>query len=1043
MVTPIFIIATGLGLAFALGFIPKNNLNLTAVLSILGLLFMNFISGQWLFHYLSGHSAQEFIFTAGAVPPFSITLKMGLNEAVITLLINLVGLLSGIYLLDKLKSIGRNAFMIFLVLIMALNVIIMTQDLFNLFVFLEIASIATAGLMLLDQNLKTLSAGFKYLLATSLIAGIFLIGTIFIYYFGGSLFLGDLTAIALLPVKGVSVAFFLLLISIILELKPFPANGWGLDVYQTANPGLSAVISGGTATAMLFALYKIMPLGTIAHLDILIWVGLLTFVASNLMGLKQTDARRLLGYSSIGQIGLMISIIGMKPYVGFDIQLILLAILVTHFMAKAGFFWLSGIAGTTDIKKWGIIRKHPEMLFLMGTFVFALIGFPPFPSFFGKWQLIIELSSTGHFLWLGLILFGSLIEGVYLFRWFGYAVKKEADPATQIDIRPNKTLPTIIFAVFLYGIGYLLSHYFPMGDTINWLPLAFIAILFALDFLPAWIKNIISIAGLSYYTYLILPEQQGLYFIFAFIFLIGGLLTLIPGFTNKGKRIGFYPVTMIMFLGMGMLIDADNLLQFFFGWELMTAGSYFLIIRGKRSMPHALSYMLFSLGGAYLIFAAFALAYTGSGSIMMESLSNMGIYGGIAYTLLAIGFMTKTASLGLHIWLPGAHAEAESDVSPMVSAILLKAGVLGLIITFLAMGGVHSEYMTLPYVLGWLGALTALVGNMAAAFQEDAKRLLAYSSIGQLGYILFAFAMMTHLGWLTGLGYSLAHFSYKAMLFMGIGGIVLRLGTHNMYEMGGLIKKMPFTFISVLFAIIALAGIPPLVGFAGKWLFYNAIIEKGWYFQGTIILFAGIIAFLYSFRILYSVFLGQLKDEHRQVREAPIWYLIPQYVLLLAIFVFSARPQWLFEPLGAMLAPIFPEGQLVWTESGTALSNLGYFNGSWIMYIIGLMFVMVFTWLYVQNRKAKKVKQFNIVYAGERPERPETTHMAYNMYSGYNKALGFITAAGVTRFWDWLSEHVTAVGDSMRKIYSGNGQTYVFHIIIFVIIVYLFSNGGF
>ena len=500
---------------------------------------------------------------------------------------------------------------------------------------------------------------------------------------------------------------------------------------------------------------------------------------------------------------------------------------------------------------------------------------------------------------------------------------------------------------------------------------------------------------------------------------------------------------MIMFIGMCMLIEAENLLQFFFGWELMTAGSYFLIIRGKRSMPHALSYMLFSLGGAYLIFSAFGIAYAASGNILMTSLETMGALGGIAYTLLAIGFMTKTASLGLHIWLPGAHAEAESDVSPMVSAILLKAGVLGLIITFLAMGGINSEFTTLPYILGWVGALTALVGNMAAAFQEDAKRLLAYSSIGQLGYILFAFAIMTHMGWLTGLGYSLAHFSYKAMLFMGIGAVVIRLGTHNMYEMGGMIKKMPFTFISVLFAIIALAGIPPLIGFAGKWFFYNAIIEKGWYFQGTIIFFAGIIAFLYCFRILYSVFLGQLKDEHRKVKEAPIWYLIPQYILLISIFIFSAKPEWIFKPLGAILAPYFPEGQLIWNEGGTAFSEIGYFNGSWIMYIIGIMFVMIFAWLFIQNRKAKKVKQFNIVYAAERPERPETTHMAYNMFAGYNRALGFITAPGITRFWDWITEHVAALGDSLRKIYSGNGQTYVFHIILFVIVVYLFSNGGF
>lgn len=1043
MVTPIIIIATGLGLAFALGFIPKKHIQLTGLLSILGLAFMTFISGQWLFHYLSSPETEEYVFTAGAQPPFAISLLMGQAEALITLLINVAGLLSAVYMFDKLRNTGRNAFIIYLVLIMALNVIIMTRDLFNLFVFLEITSIATAGLMLLERNLKTLSAGFKYLIATSLIAGVFLIGTIFIYYFGGSLFIENLTAAGLGGIKAASVAVFLLVISILLELKPFPANGWGLDVYQSANPGLSAIISGGTATAMLYALYKVIPLGNMETFDILIWVGIISFVGSNLMGLKQNNARRLLGYSSIGQIGLMVAVLGLSAYLKEHTWIILLSLLITHFLAKAGFFWLTGIINTKNINNWGKLRKHPELLFLMGTFVFALIGFPPFPSFFGKWQLIMELSASGQFAWIIAILFGSLIEGVYLFRWFGYAVKKESDDISQPDIRPGKTFPVILFGVMLYGIGYLASEWFPGGASLNWLPLAFIAILFALDFLPALVKNIISIAGLGYYAYTIIPEQEGLYLVFAFIFLIGGILTLIPGFTHKGQRIGFYPVAMMMFAGMGLLIEANNMLEFFFGWELMTAGSYFLIIRGKRSMPHALSYMLFSVAGAYLIFIAFGMAHAVNGSLLLTALEGLGNLGGWAYSLLAVGFMTKTASLGLHIWLPGAHAEAESDVSPMVSAILLKAGVLGLIITFMAMGGANSEYTTLPYILGWLGAFTALAGNIAAAFQEDAKRLLAYSSIGQLGYILFALAMMTHLGWLTAMGYSLAHFAYKAILFLGIGAVVIRLGTHNMFEMGGMIKKMPFTFISVLMAIIALAGIPPLVGFAGKWLFYNAVITKGWYFQGTIIFFAGIIAFLYCFRLLYSVFLGQLKDEHRMVKEAPVWYLIPQYLLLISLMVFSARPQWLFQPLGDMLAPIFAEGQLVWNEGGTAFSSLGYWNGSWTMYVIGIMFVMIFAWLWVQNRKAKKIKQFNIVYAGERPERPETTHSAYNMFAGYNRALGFLVAPGITRFWEWVSEHVTALGDSLRKVYSGNGQTYVFHIVLFIVVVYLFSNGGF
>ncbi len=351
--------------------------------------------------------------------------------------------------------------------------------------------------------------------------------------------------------------------------------------------------------------------------------------------------------------------------------------------------------------------------------------------------------------------------------------------------------------------------------------------------------------------------------------------------------------------------------------------------------------------------------------------------------------------------------------------------------------GHNPEAGNITYILGWLGALTALIGNLGAVFQEDAKRLLAYSSIAQLGYILFALAIMTHLGWLAALTYSVNHFMYKAILFLAIGAVVLRVGTHNMYEMGGLIKRMPFAFIAVLIGIIALAGIPPLSGFAGKWLFYNAIIDKGWYFQGAIVLFSGIIAFLYLFKLIYSVFLGQLKDNLRQVKDISIWFIIPIYILIIGIMIFSAKPQWVLQPMGDLLTAYFPEGGLTW-DGGMATTYLGYWNGSGIMVTIIVMFVLLFGWLFMLSRKAQKIEQFNIVYAAERPFKPETTHVSYNIFAGYNKALGFLVAPMITAFWNIMDSIVHSLSGFLRRIYGGNGQVYVAHVLLFIVIVYLF-----
>jgi len=1042
MVEPVYIVASGLGIAFLLGLINKAGKNPAGGVMLLALAFMTLVSLQWMSSVVFAGNSPHYTFTAGFQPPFSISLMMGEKEAFFTTLVNLIGLLGGIYLWERFHKQGVNTMIVYLLLFVGLNVVVMTRDLFNLFVFLEISSVAITGLVLLQREHKAITAGFKYLVATGIISGILLIGIIFIYQYGGSLYIDDIIAANLTAVKGGMVAIFLVLIAIALELKPFPANGWALDLYQGAHPGVAALVSGAFASAMVFVLYKLLPIAGGQWQTMFATLGALTFVGSNLLGIKQNQSQRLLGYSSVGQIGLLVMVVGLAQFLGDRLTLIAYGLLISHYLAKAGLFWLAGVLDQDQIRNWAQLRKKPHLLALFGTFIFALVGFPPFPSFFAKWELIMQLSAGSGYVWVGLILLGSLLEAVYLFRWLGYALKLDHQQLPAINIQWHKIIPIVLAGVGLFVLGYLATPIASGTAGINFIPLAFIILIYFLDVLPARVKNIVVIAAMAYYGYLIMPGLEDVRFIFSVIFIIGGILTLLAGFAYKGRRKGFYPAALLMYAGLGQLLTAETMLQFFFAWELMTIGSYILIIRGKNSIRHGYSYMLFSVGGAYLMLAGFGVAYAGSGMADLAAIANITQLAGWAAVLIAIGFMTKTATLGLHIWLPGAHAEAESDVSPMVSAILLKAGVFGLVLLFIHMGGEAASGHPLFYVLGWLGAITALVANLSAVFQEDAKRLLAYSSIGQLGYILFAFAIMTHVGWLAGFTYTLNHFMYKAILFLIVGGIVLRLRTHYMYEMGGLIKRMPYSFIAVLIGIVALAGMPPLSGFAGKWLFYNAGIEKGWYFQGGVIFFSGIIAFLYLYRLIHSIFLGQLKDRHRRVKEISPWFLIPAYTLIMGIMVFSAKPGWILQPIGQAITQYFPSSPLRWQADGTAIGELGYWNGSQVMVIVMGVFILITLWLILLNRKAKKVEQFNIVYAGERPERPETTHISYNIYAGYNKAIGFLATPWISGLWQWIADGFRDLADQIRRIYNGNGQTYALHLLTYVVVVYLITIGG-
>jgi NADH:ubiquinone oxidoreductase subunit 5 (subunit L)/multisubunit Na+/H+ antiporter MnhA subunit len=300
---------------------------------------------------------------------------------------------------------------------------------------------------------------------------------------------------------------------------------------------------------------------------------------------------------------------------------------------------------------------------------------------------------------------------------------------------------------------------------------------------------------------------------------------------------------------------------------------------------------------------------------------------------------------------------------------------------------------------------------------------------------------LSHLGWLSALSLSIVHFIYKVVLFLAIGGVVHRVKTRKMYEMGGLIKRMPISFFMVLVSIIALSGIPPLAGFSGRWLTYNAVIEKGWLLQGVVGGVAGLIAFLYLFRLIFAVFLGQLKDTHRKVKEAPFFILLPQILLILVVLYLSFFPGAFLRPIGDIVSEFHTTGALSWTGNG-AVSEFGYWNGQAVMWVFIGLFAANFILLAFLNRGAQKVKQFNIVYAAERPARPETTHFAYNMFAPYRKALGFLEYPFTTKFWNSISDLLHSIAGFFRRIYTGNGQTYLLQILVFIVISFLLSYGG-
>ncbi|GAB6053955.1 hypothetical protein JCM17960_27750 [Magnetospira thiophila] len=1041
MVSAIYIIAVGLGTAFLLGFLKDTWRAKAYLLTLASLAFTSWVAADWVWAFAINHVVPVEVRTAGTAPPFAINLRMALPEAVLLLLVNLTGLFSALFLKDTLMRLKRRAMAVFLIAVMALSGIILTRDIFNMFVFFELLVISTGGLILLSYDRHALAAGFKYLVVSQLVSILMLVGIIFLYHSTGTLNIDTMRGATAVMSGGGALAFFLMFVAVVAELKPFPANGWALDIYESAHPAISAVFSAATGTAALYATDKLLLIGGDSWLPVATGIGLFTFVASNIMALSQTNDRRLLGYSSVAQIGLILTVVGQRDILNVDYMFIAGGILIAHAVAKAGLYWISGLILERDLMAWTVLRKNPLLIFAMASFLAMLIGLPPFPGFYAKWEMIQILAAQDRLLIVALILFGALVEAGYLFRWFGYVIKRP-EQGTFMPFSVRKVAVVMLTALGGWGAGYIWGELSYYGNLLQVVPFLFALGFLLIESLPSWVKNTVAIVGMSLFFYMSYDAYTPLQLIYAVIILIGGAVIFLASYEFGGRRMGFYPSAMLMYSGLAMLIVAEDSFNFFAAWEALTVGSYFLILRGKNSEPHGLSYLLFSLAGAFALLAGFAIAAQGQSPFMLQSLADVGAeWAPLVFILLAIGFMTKTASLGLHIWLPGAHAEAETDVSPMVSGILLKAGLFGLMMLLMNMGQTQFYGVELTYVMLWIGALSALIGNIMAAFQEDAKRLLAYSSIGQMGYAVFGLAMMNHLGWLMALMFIINHYVYKSMLFLSIGGVAKRTGTREMYKMGGLITLMPLSFIAVLIGIIAVSGVPPLSGFGGRWIFYNAIMTSDARLPIIILFLSGPIAFLYLFRLIHTIFLGQLKDEMRMVKEAPFWLILPQILYVVFLMGFALFPGLALHRVSNYLLQYFPTHALSW-EGLTITSEFGYWSPVSIMVVTGVIFATLFIVMLLLNHNAQKVKQFNIVYAAERPYRPETTHFAWNFFAPYRKALGILLVPYFETFWGTVTDVLHNVGDLTRRLYTGDGQIYAFQLLAFVVVVYMILMGA-
>ncbi len=380
----------------------------------------------------------------------------------------------------------------------------------------------------------------------------------------------------------------------------------------------------------------------------------------------------------------------------------------------------------------------------------------------------------------------------------------------------------------------------------------------------------------------------------------------------------FYAVFLLCLTGLaGMTItgDAFNLFVFL---EVSSLSSYALISMGRdrRGLSAAYQYLIMGSIGATFILIGVGYLYMMTGTLNMDDMAQRlpavadtrTIRVGFAF--VTVGFGLKVALFPLHLWLPNAYAYAPSVVSAFLAATATKVAVYSLLRFLLSIFGLSFALGAMPYdvILVTLGCAGILSASLVAIFQKNVKRMLAYSSVAQIGYIVLGIGLANHTGVSAAITHIFNHAMMKGALFLALAAVMYRVGATRIESFRGLGRKMPLTMAAITVAGLSLIGIPGTAGFISKWYLVTATLEAGLWPFALLVLVGSFMALLYIGRILEAAYMYKPSDDGRtdvvngrtsvpvtrEIREAPLAMLIPILLLAAANIYFGLHTELSF-----------------------------------------------------------------------------------------------------------------------------------------------------
>ncbi|MEO9971721.1 MAG: monovalent cation/H+ antiporter subunit D family protein [Hyphomonadaceae bacterium] len=386
----------------------------------------------------------------------------------------------------------------------------------------------------------------------------------------------------------------------------------------------------------------------------------------------------------------------------------------------------------------------------------------------------------------------------------------------------------------------------------------------------------------------------------------------------------FYAAHLICFTGLaGVAItgDAFNLFVFL---EISSISTYVLVALGgtrdRRAFPAAFNYLLMGTIGATFFVIGVGFLYAVTGTLNMVDMGNRlaliepgnrAVVAGFAFIVVGLGL--KAAMWPLHQWLPNSYAYAPSFVTMFLSATATKVAIYALIRFMFTIFTPEYTFETLniSLIFAPLAMIAMLVCSFQAVFQPDIRRMLAYSSVAQVGYMLLGIAIGTSAGLSAGMFHLVNHALMKGALFMAVAGVVLTYQGTRINDFSGLGRAAPLTMTAFSIAALSLIGMPLTAGFQSKWALLQAMLDGGWGLAAVVIVASSFLAVIYMGRTLQAIWFEAPANPRKVRREAPFLLLVPLWVLTLATLYIGVQADWVIDlAQAAAQASFLPRGGL-------------------------------------------------------------------------------------------------------------------------------------